>query len=93
MIFLDFHQEPRVYSHVNAGMASQNSCLFSDIRTPVYFRGTPQDSLWPRKHNRESYPDEAETQGPVPLATVKLGFLSIFKRTQVSSHFEALNSE
>ena len=51
------------------------------------------DSIWARKHNRESYPDEAETWCPVPLATGKLGFLSIFKRTQVSSHFEELNAE
>ena len=41
----------------------------------------------------ETYPGDVEPQGPVPLATGNLGFLSIFKRTQVSSHFEALNSE
>ena len=33
-----------------------------------------------------------ETQGPFPVATVILGFLSIFKRNQASSAFEALNS-
>ena len=33
-----------------------------------------------------------ETQGPFSVATEILGFLSIFKRSQVSSHFEALNS-
>ena len=33
-----------------------------------------------------------ETQGPFSVATGILGFLSIFKRSQVSSHFEALNS-
>ena len=33
-----------------------------------------------------------ETQGPYSVATEILGFLSIFKRSQVSSHFEALNS-
>ena len=93
MVFLDFHQEPGLYSNLTAGMVSQNSCFFSDIRTPVQLRGTPQDSPWARKHNMESYPDEAEAQAPVPLATVKLGFLSIFKRTRVLSHFEALISE
>ena len=56
-------------------------------------RGTPRDSPWARKRNRESYPGEAETHGPCPLSIGKLGFLSIFKITQVSSHFEALNSE
>ena len=33
-----------------------------------------------------------ETQGPFPVATGILGFLSIFKRSQASSPFEALNS-
>ena len=56
-------------------------------------RGTPRDSPRARNRIRESYPGEAETQGPIPLATGKLGCLSIFKITQVSSHFEALNCE
>ena len=33
-----------------------------------------------------------EIQGPFPVAPVILGFLSIFKRSQASSPFEALNS-
>ena len=33
-----------------------------------------------------------ETKGPFLLATVILGFLSIFKKSQASSPFEALNS-
>ena len=33
-----------------------------------------------------------ETQCPFPVATVILGFLSIFRKTQTSSPFEALNS-
>ena len=33
-----------------------------------------------------------ETQGPFPVATEILGFLSIFKTSQASSPFEALNS-
>ena len=93
MVFLDFLREPGVYSHVMARRAFQNSCLFSDVRTPVSLRGTPRDSSWVRNHNSESYPFCVETQGPLPLATVKLGYLSIFKKTQESSHFEALNSE
>ena len=93
MVFLDFLRELEVYSHVMARRALQNSCLFTDVRTPVSLRGTPLDSSWARNRNRESYPGEAETQGPLPLAPGKLGYLSIFKRTQESSHFEALNSE
>ena len=33
-----------------------------------------------------------ETQGPSLVATVILGFLTIFKKSQASSPFEALNS-
>ena len=62
----------------------QDSCLVA--------RDT-RDSPWARKRHRESYPGEAETQGPCPLSIGKLGFLSIFKITQISSQFEALNSE
>ena len=35
---------------------------------------------------------KCETQGPFPLVTGILGFLSIFKRSQASSPFEALDS-
>ena len=33
-----------------------------------------------------------ETEGPILVATVILGFLSIFKKSQATSPFEALNS-
>ena len=35
MVFLELQREPDVYSRVTVGMAIQNSCLFSDIKTPV----------------------------------------------------------
>ena len=41
--------------------------------------GTPLEVMW-------------ETQGSFPVATGILGFLSIFKGSQASSPFEALNS-
>ena len=44
MVFLKLCWETGVYSRVTAGMAIQNSCLFSDIRTPVLLRWTPQES-------------------------------------------------
>ena len=42
--------------------------------------------------SRDASQGETETQGPFPVAAWVLGFLSIFKRSQVSSPFEALNS-
>ena len=35
MAFLKFQQEPGVHSRVTAGMAIENSYLFSNVRTPV----------------------------------------------------------
>ena len=35
MDFLEFQHEPVVYSRVMAWKALQNSCLISDVRTPV----------------------------------------------------------
>ena len=36
MVFLELRREPGIYSHVMAGMALQKSCVFSNIRTPLY---------------------------------------------------------
>ena len=35
MVFLKLRRDPGLYSRVLAGMPIQNSCLFSDVRTPV----------------------------------------------------------
>ena len=63
---------------------SQDSCLFARDTSGFSSRlgreiGTP---LQVRR----------KTQGPFPVATEILGFLSIFKKSQSSSPFEALNS-
>ena len=44
MGFLELQRVPGVYSGVAAGMTIQNSCLFSDVITPVYLRWIPQES-------------------------------------------------
>ena len=44
MFFLELRQEPGMYSRVMLGMVSQKLCMFSDISTPVYLRGTAWDS-------------------------------------------------
>ena len=44
MVFLMLRWEPGVYSRVTAGMAIQNPCLFSDVRTPVKLRWIPQET-------------------------------------------------
>ena len=44
MVFLDLRWEPGVHYRVTAGVAINNFCFFSDIRIPLYFRWTPQES-------------------------------------------------
>ena len=94
MVFLELHQEPGIYSHLMAGMALQKSCMFSDIRTPVYLRGTARDS--PQGMEAQQGPLSRgagdPTQGSFLTATGILGFLSIFKRSQPSFNFEAFIS-
>ena len=43
-VFLELRGEPVVYSRLTAGMAIQNSCLFSHVRTTVYLWWIPQES-------------------------------------------------
>ena len=44
MIFLELQQEPGVHSRVTAGVAINNFCYFTDVRTPLWLRWTPQES-------------------------------------------------
>ena len=44
MGFLELWQDRGLYSRVTAGMAIRNSTLFSEVRTPVKLRRTPQES-------------------------------------------------
>ena len=63
---------------------SQNSCLV--VRDTSGLSSRPGRSIGtPLKVKRE-------TQSPFPVATGILGFLSIYKKSQASSPFEALNS-
>ena len=70
-------------------MAVQNSCLFRDCldaRDTLVFSSRLGRAIGVPFKVRQ------ETQGPFPVATVIMGFLSIFKRSQVLSPFEALNT-
>ena len=44
MGFLELRGELGVYSQVMVGMAIQNPCVFSEVRTPIQLRQTPQES-------------------------------------------------
>ena len=61
----------------------QDSCLVTRDTSGISWRlGRARGTLLEVGH---------ETQGPFPVSTVILGFLSIFKRSQASSPFKALN--
>ena len=92
IFFLELWREPWVYSRVTVGMILQSSCLFSDIKTPVYLRGTPQESPWDLEGQQMLLMMKRETQCKFLFATVILEFLSIFNKSQALSPFEALNS-
>ena len=55
MAFLELRWESGVYSQVTAGMYLQNSCLFSEVSTPVSLRGTPQESRRGMAGNQEHF--------------------------------------
>ena len=44
MGFLELQQEPGVHSQVIVGMAIRNSSSFSEVRTVVSLRWTPEES-------------------------------------------------
>ena len=91
MVFLELQREPGVHSRVTVGVAINNFCFFSDVRTPRSLRWTPQESRLGRTI-RTLLKVRQETKVHFLVGTVILGFLSIFKISQASSPYEALDS-
>ena len=91
MVFLELQREPGVHSRVTVGVAINNFCFFSDVRTPRSLRWTPQESRLGRTI-RTLLKVRQETKVHFLVGTVILGFLSIFKMSLASSPYEALNS-
>ena len=44
MVFLELRREPGVHSRVMAVVDINNFYFFSEVRTPLWFRWTPQES-------------------------------------------------
>ena len=93
MGFLELQREARVCSRVTAEEVIKNFCLFSNLRTPIYLRWTPQESKRGGRTIRTLLEVRQETKAHFLVGTVILGFLTIFKKSQASLPFEALNSE
>ena len=58
MVFLKLPREPGVHFRVTAGVAINNFCFFSDIRTPLQLRWTPQE-----QNNTDTSGGEAGDRG------------------------------
>ena len=99
------HLAPRGKSHRFSQVAVGTWGIFSnyDVDGPskLVFVQRTQDAclvlgdtsgLFSRRGRGTPLEVRMETQWPFPVATGIYGFLSIFKRTQASSPFEALNS-
>ena len=89
MVFLELHREPGIYSHVMERMDFQSPVCSATSGLLSTCEGQIGILLDASKHNRVSCQGELEAQGPFLPATGILGFLSIFKRSQLSSNFEA----
>ena len=89
MVFLELRREPGIYSHVMAGMALQSHVCSATSGLLSTCEGQIGILLEAWKCNRVPCQGELEAQGPFLPAIGILGFLSVFKRRQPSSNFEA----
>ena len=61
--FLELWREPGVHSRVTAGVAINNFCFFSDVRTPLYLRSTRQEAKLGLAKQYRPFGGEAGDQG------------------------------
>ena len=93
MVFLELRHGPGVYSRVSAGMAIQNSSFFQLWQDScLVTKDTPEISSRFGRAIQMLLKVTGETQAPFVVATVILGFLSIFKKSQASSPSLIVNS-
>ena len=63
MVFLELQRELGVHSRVAADVAINNFCFFSDVRTPLWLRWTPQESKLVLENNTDVSGGEAGDKG------------------------------
>ena len=67
MVFLELRWEPGVHSRLNTGVDINNFCFFSDVRTPLWLRWTPQESKLAWQNNTDASGGEAGDRGSLSL--------------------------
>ena len=73
MGFLKLWWERGVYSRVTAGMALQNTCLFSEFRTPIYFEVHLRNLFEAWQANRDASQGEAGDPGSLSRCHSDIG--------------------
>ena len=93
MVFLELRREPGVHSRVMAGVAINNFCFIQRRQDSSLFKmdSTGVSTRLGRTIGTRLKVRQ-ETEVHFLVGTVILGFLSIFKKSQASSPYEALNS-
>ena len=92
MVFLEFQQEPGVYSRVTAGMAVRNSTWFSEVRIPVSLGSTPQEAKLVYEDNTDASGGEMGDQASLSSFHRDIGIPINFQEVSGLRLFEALNS-
>ena len=92
MGFLELPSEPGLYSRILAGVAIKNFCLFSDLGHLSSYYGHLRNLNSALQTIRTILDVRPETDVHFLFVIVILRFLAIFKKSQASSPFKALNS-
>ena len=93
MGFLELQWEPGVYSPIMVGVAIKNFYLFQRCQDScLVTMDTSGIKTRLGRTIRTCIKVRRETEGNFLVGTVIFGFLSIFKKSQASSPFEALSS-
>ena len=80
MVFLELQREAGVCSKVTAGEVIKNFCLFSDVRTPILLRWTPQESKLGLAGNMDASGREAGDQGSLSSWNIDIGIPIHFQK-------------
>ena len=91
MVFLELRQDPGVCSRVTAGVANKNFCS-AESGLQSSYDGHHRNLTMLGRTIRTLLEVRQEIEFHFLVGRVILGFLSIFKKRQASSPFEALNS-
>ena len=92
MVFLELRCDPGLCSRVTVRVALSNFVCLAMSGLLSSYNGHLRNLNYTWQYNTDASGGEQETEFHFLVGTLILGFLSIFKKSQASSPFEALNS-